>query len=311
MMWHVRVRQLWLAWCGVALIGPAMANGIVFQPVAPGVYAHVGDTGGRTYENDAINANLGLVVTDAGALLIDSGASEQGARKVAAAVRRVTDQPIRWVINSGNQDQRWLGNGYFKAQGAELLAHGAGRAYMQEAAGQMLARLRPILKDKLAGTVPTLPTRWLEGERNELALGTTALHVLHRGGGHTPGDIILWLPAHGVAFAGDVVYTDRMLGMNAASRSQTWLASFAALEELQPRLIVPGHGRPGTLAQAQRDTRDLLRALRAHMGRAVQDLQDMDAAVKSFDAAPFRYLQHADIWLPQLANRVYLEMEKE
>jgi hypothetical protein len=35
----------------------------------------------------------------------------------------VTTQPIRWVINTGGQDHRWLGNGYFRAQGAELIAH--------------------------------------------------------------------------------------------------------------------------------------------------------------------------------------------
>jgi glyoxylase-like metal-dependent hydrolase (beta-lactamase superfamily II) len=293
------------------LAGPAMARDIVFQPVAEGVFAYIGDTGGRSYENDAINANLGLVVTDAGAVLIDSGASYQGAQKVAAAARQVTEQPIRWVINTGNQDHRWLGNGYFKEKGAEILAHAAGRTYMQDAGGQMVERLRPVLKDRLRGTVPTMPTRWLEGADNTLAFGTTNIQVLYRGGGHMPGDVILWLPAQQVAFAGDVVYVERMLGMNPASRTKPWLDSFAALEGLQPRVIVPGHGGTTTLSQARKDTRDLLLALRQHMGKAVQELQDMDSAIKSLDPAPFQYLLHADVWLPQLANRTYLDMEKE
>ncbi len=304
------VKGTWLLLCALWAV-PAMARDIVFQPVAEGVFAFIGDTGGRSYDNDAINANLGLVVTSAGAVLIDSGASYRGAQKVAAAARQVTDQPIRWVINTGNQDHRWLGNGYFKEQGAEILAHVAGRTHMQDAGGQMVGRLRPILKDKLRGTVPTLPSRWLEGPENTLSLGGTDIRVLHRGGGHTPGDIILWLPASQVAFAGDVVYVERMLGMNPASRTQPWLDSFAALEALQPRTIVPGHGGPTTLAQAQKDTRDLLRALRQHMGQALEDMQDMDSAIKSLDPAPFQYLLHADVWLPQLANRTYLDMEKE
>jgi glyoxylase-like metal-dependent hydrolase (beta-lactamase superfamily II) len=87
---------------------------VVFQPVAPNVYAYVGDTGGRTYDNEALNANLGLVVTPEGALLIDSGASYLGAQKIAEAARKVSAQPIRWVINTGGQDHRWMGNGYLK-----------------------------------------------------------------------------------------------------------------------------------------------------------------------------------------------------
>ncbi len=306
-----KIFMLVWAWLCAMATAPALARDIVFEPVAPGVYAYIADTGGRTYDNDGLNANLGLIVTDAGAVLIDSGTSYQTARKVAQAVRRVTDRPIRWVVNSGNQDQRWLGNGYFKDNGAEVLGHVAGREFLQQSGGQLLARLRPVLREKLRGTVPTLPTTWLEGAENVLRFGTTSVHVLHRGGGHTPGDVVVWLPAQQVAFAGDVVYVERMLGMNPASRTKPWLASFAALENLQPRVIVPGHGSVTTLARAQADTRDLLQALRTHMGQALQEMQDMDNAVKSFDAAPFKHLRHAQVWLPQLANRTYLDMEQE
>ena len=38
---------------------------------------------------------------------------------------------------------------------------------------------------------------------------------------------------------------------------------------------------------------------------------DISAAVRSFDAAPYRHLKHVEVWLPQLANRTYLEMEQE
>ena len=67
---------------------------ISFKPVAPNVYAYVGDTEGRTYENEALNANIGLVVTPNGAVLIDSGASFQGAKQIADAVNKVTPQAI-------------------------------------------------------------------------------------------------------------------------------------------------------------------------------------------------------------------------
>ena len=93
-----------------------------FLPVADGVYAFVGDTGPRTAGNEGLNANIGLVVTPAGAVLIDSGATFQSGRQIHAAVKAVTPQPVKWVFNTGGQDHRWLGNGYFAAQGAELIA---------------------------------------------------------------------------------------------------------------------------------------------------------------------------------------------
>jgi glyoxylase-like metal-dependent hydrolase (beta-lactamase superfamily II) len=122
---------------------------------------------------------------------------------------------------------------------------------------------------------------------------------------------MVWLPTTGVVFTGDVVYVDRILGLHPVSKTKTWLQSFEALEAQNPRVVVPGHGRVTTLAQAQKDTGALLKALRAHMGQAVEAGTDLATAVKSFDAAPFRHLQHVDVWLPQLANRTYLEMELE
>ena len=94
----------------------ATAVDVRFVLVAEGVYAHIGDTGARTAGNEGLNANIGLVVTPAGAVLIDSGATFQSARQIAEAARKVTSQPIRWVVNTGGQDHRWPGNGWFKAQ---------------------------------------------------------------------------------------------------------------------------------------------------------------------------------------------------
>lgn len=284
---------------------------VVFQPVAEGVYAFVGETEGRTYENEALNANFGLVVTPAGALLIDSGASWQGARQLAEAAKKVTPQPIRWVINTGGQDHRWMGNGYFRAQDAETMAHAGAEADMRARGPEHLKANAPVLKDRLAGTEVVLPVRWLTDADTALDLGGVEVNVMYRGGGHTPGDLMVWLPKTGVVFTGDVVYVDRILGLHPVSKTKTWLQSFEALEALNPRVVVPGHGRVTTLAQAQKDTGALLKALRAHMGQAVEAGTDLATAVKSFDAAPFRHLQHVEVWLPQLANRTYLEMEME
>ena len=289
---------------------PAVVE-IRFEPVADGVYAFVGETGGRTPTNEGLNANLGLVITPGGAVLIDSGATFQGARQIHQAVRRVTAQPVRWVINTGGQDHRWLGNGYFAAQGAEVIGHAAGEADLRNRGNDHLEGLRATLGAKAEGTVPTLPTRWLKASDERLELGGVSFEFRHRGGAHTPGDMLVWLPRQRVLFSGDVVYVDRLLGVIPVSQTRPWLATFAEIERLAPARIVPGHGRVTDLATAQADTRDYLQALRAHMKKAVDDGVEVGAAVKSFDARSFLRLAHAVDLMPGNASRVYLEMERE
>ena len=289
----------------------AQAVEVAFKPVAPGVYAFIGETEGRSYGNEGLNANIGLVTTNAGAVLIDSGASFEGARQIADAAKKATGQSIRWVINTGGQDHRWLGNGFFQAQGAEIIAHQDALPDMKARALEHLSALASVLKEKFKGTEPVYPTRLLTGESSRVELGGVVLEVKHLHGGHTPGDSIVWLPEQKVAFSGDIVYVDRVLGLHAVSNTKHWLESSSMLEALNPRLIVPGHGAVTDLARAQAQTRDLLVALRAHMGKAVESGVDLDAAVKSFNAEPFKGLQHADVWIPQLANQTYLEMEQE
>lgn len=289
----------------------AQAVEVAFKPVAPGVYAFIGETEGRSYGNEGLNANIGLVTTNAGAVLIDSGASFEGARQIADAAKKATGQSIRWVINTGGQDHRWLGNGFFHAQGAEIIAHQDALPDMKARAQEHSSALASVLKERFKGTEPAYPTHLLTGESNRLELGGVVLEVKHLHGGHTPGDSIVWLPEQEVAFTGDIVYVDRVLGLHAVSNTKHWRESFSMLEALNPRLIVPGHGAVTDLARAQAQTRDLLVALRAHMGNAVESGVDLDAAVKSFNAEPFKGLQHADVWIPQLANQTYLEMEQE
>ena len=174
------------------------------------------------------------MVTPAGAVLIDSGATFQSARQIHDAVKAVTPQPVKWVVNTGGQDHRWLGNGYFAGQGAEIIAHANARADMNNRGNDHLLGLKATLGAKADGTVPTLPTRWLAGNDERLELGGVVFEFKHRGGAHTPGDTMVWLPQKNVLFSGDVVYVDRMLGVLPVSNTKRWLDTFAVIEQLQP-----------------------------------------------------------------------------
>jgi glyoxylase-like metal-dependent hydrolase (beta-lactamase superfamily II) len=289
----------------------AFALDVRFERVAENVYAYVGDTGGRSAQNQGLNANLGLVVTSQGAVLIDSGATWQSARLIDDAVRRVTTQPVRWVINTGSQDHRWLGNGYFRAEGAELIAHAGALPDMRARGGEQLDALRSLLGTAAADTAPVLPTRLIEGADARLELGGTVFELRHRGGGHTPGDMMVWLPHSRLLFAGDIVYVDRLLAVIPVSNTKSWLAAFAVIEALAPTRIVPGHGRVADLATARAQTRDYLVALRERMKRAVDEGLDPSAAARSFDGKAWGQLVNAAELMPGNASRVYLEVERE
>lgn len=295
--------------------GTALAVEVRFDRIAEGVYAHIGDTAGRSYDNEGLNANIGLVVTPEGSILIDSGASFRSARDIHRAARSISDQPIRWVINTGGQDHRWLGNAYFITQGAEIIAHSRAKADMTARAGDQLGVLREVLRDRFEGTRAVFPTRVIDASDAELTLGGVRLLLRHRSGGHTPGDMMVWLPARSVLFSGDIVYTDRMLGVIPVSNTKAWLTMLDVIEDLKPDTIVPGHGRPTDLPGARRSTRDYLAALRAHMKKAVDEGVDVSTATRAFNSSPqaaaYLPLRHASDLMPGNASWTYMEIERE
>jgi glyoxylase-like metal-dependent hydrolase (beta-lactamase superfamily II) len=95
------------------------------------------------------------------------------------------------------------------------------------------------------------------------------------------------------------------------SHTGRWLESFAVVEQLGPKVIVPGHGPVTTLATARADTQAYLQALREHMKKAVAEMADSSVAVKSFGAAPFMRLLNAAELMPGNASRTDLELERE
>jgi glyoxylase-like metal-dependent hydrolase (beta-lactamase superfamily II) len=215
------------------------------------------------------------------------------------------------VVNTGGQDHRWLGNGYFKAQGAEIIAHQQAKADMNSRIGDQLEGLRTALGPLANDIIPTLASRWITQPNERLVLGGVVLEFKYRGGAHTPGDMLVWLPQKQVVFTGDVVYVDRLLGVLPFSQTKPWLATSAEIERLAPLRIVPGHGRVTDLATAQADTRDYLMALRSQMKKAVDDGVDPSTAIKSFDTKPFMRLLNAADLMPGNASRTYLELERE
>jgi len=296
--------------CFALCSAPAGALDLQFIPVAPGAYAFIGETGMRTAANEGMNANTGFIVTGAGVVVVDSGSTYQVAKRIHAAIQSVTNEPVKYVINTGGQDHRWLGNSYFKELGVPIIAQRKAAADMLERGAAQIAGLAAELKDKINGTEVVLPTRLFDSEE-KLPLGNIDIQVLYFGGGHTPGDSVVWLPKLGVVFAGDVVFVDRLLGVLPFGNVKDWIASFDALEKLQPKVIVPGHGNLCDLAKARKETKDYLVLLRTHMQQALKQNVELQTAIDTLDQSRFKYLPNWDLLKGGNASRTYLEMEME
>ena len=305
-----QIGRLALLLVSLAFITPATASPLQVQKVTDGVYALVGDLDQRSPENLGNNATFGVIVTKDGIVLVDPGASYEGARQIHQAIRTITDRPVRLVINTGGQDQRWLGNGYFKAQGAKIVAAAAAVADQRARATDQLITLHQLVGEKrMAGTEPVYAERTFE-DRLELEHGGIRFVLRHPGPAHTPGDSFVWLPQKKVVFAGDIVYVERLLVVSAESRSQSWIKAFEEIAALQPAHVVPGHGPATTLARARADTCDYLVALRTQIKPLIERGSGMDA-VDQIDQSRFKHLKHYEQIKGRNAQQVYQEMEWE
>ncbi|MET0093360.1 MAG: MBL fold metallo-hydrolase [Sedimenticola sp.] len=284
------MKRLLLLLALLTLISPIQA----FERVQVGdnIYALVGELTQRSAQNLGNNMTVGFIVTGDGVVVIDSGGSRLGAEAIHAAIREVTDKPVTWVINSGGQDHKWFGNEYFIEQGARTIASEKARQDMQNRRADQVSMSMKYLEEKFAGTNPTLPQTTF-AERHQLPVEGIRIELIFAGGGHTPGDILVWLPDQSILFSGDTVYVQRLLGVRPGTGLQ-WIRSLEYIRDnLKPRVVVPGHGHVTDLDEALRDTYDYLVMLRDHATRQFNEgAFDPVEATEGLDQSRFSYLQN-------------------
>ncbi|MBT4552919.1 MAG: MBL fold metallo-hydrolase, partial [Candidatus Thioglobus sp.] len=234
------------------------------------------------------NSTHGVIITNDGVVLIDSGASYLGAEEIHKVIQTLTNKPIKIVINTGGQDHRWLGNDYFQKLGARIIASTKTQADQKARADYHMTRLGALIGDSLDGTNPIFAIETFD-EKMNLKVGGIDLELYHVGAAHTVGDIFIYMPSEEVMFAGDIVFNDRMLGIGPARDSQSWIDVFEKMASFNPKHIVPGHGKVSDLATATKNTQSYLIFLKDKISKILDNDGDMLEASK-IDQTDFHFL---------------------
>ena len=280
------------------------------EEVAPGVYAVITPTRDLPNpENGGWNSNMAFIETGHGVLLFDTGSSQDIGKKLKAVIASVTDQPVRWIINSHGHGDHWLGNAAFSETVASIYASAPVTSLIQTDGSRWVEMFDGMTRG-VTGQSTILAPDTLIKEDQVVIIGGLKIEFLLSGGGHSPSDLMIWLPDSSVLIAGDVIYSDRMPSTNAGDLAN-WLKVLPRLEALQPRVVIPGHG---AVTDARGITR--LNDLLTTLWRSVET--GIEQGLSDFEMLPMVYesLSSFEPYYPGLEEKlrrdlshVYLQVE--
>ena len=281
--------------------------------MADGVWFVQGEAAIGSSANRNFISNAGFVATGDGVVVVDALGSPTLAGELIDEIRRLTKEPIRYVIVTHYHADHIYGLQAFKAAGATIIAHAEGREYLNsETARLRLEASRQDLFPWIDETTKLVPAdRWLDQEQTTLHVGALDFVIRHVGPAHTPEDLVVYVPQRGVLFAGDLVFRGRIPFVGEAD-SERWIASLNKLIEIKPRIMIPGHGPMSTEPLTDLElTRDYLQYLRKSMAEAAENLDPFEQAYEKTDWSRFEHMP-----LFKAANRMnayntYLLMEQK
>jgi glyoxylase-like metal-dependent hydrolase (beta-lactamase superfamily II) len=214
------------------------------QPYAPRTYGSLQRVTERVYLFRNI-VNSAVVLGDEAMAVIDTQVNAALAQRLLQHVRRLSDKPIRYAINTHYHWDHTGGNAVFKGAGATVLSSTRTREFMQVRMPRQKAFL--LSRGFALGPDPYLPDNTV-AETGELDLGNQRLYLHYLGRAETDDALAIHLPQEGCVVAGDTVMTGSfpIFGqpvMNEGLMGTTdWLQTLEALDSLQPQHILPGHG---------------------------------------------------------------------
>jgi glyoxylase-like metal-dependent hydrolase (beta-lactamase superfamily II) len=248
--------------CAVLLISScvvyAQAPDFTVKKIGDGVYAAVCPDGCKS------GSNAGFVVGGNGVLVIDTFQGIEPAKALLAEIKKVTNLPIRFVVNTHYHLDHTGGNAVFEEAGAVILAHKNLRGWLRT---ENLKFFGPNPKPEQKTMVESLvlPDE-VYSDAVDIYLGTRQLQVRYMLG-HTGGDSVVMVPDANVVFAGDLVWQKHLPNLIDATTAD-WVKTLEKLLADHPSAtFVSGHGDVATPAEVK-DFHDYLVTLRDDVAQA-------------------------------------------
>ena len=259
-------------------------------------------------------SNTGIVIGDRGVLIIDGQATPALAARVLDKVRELTDKPVKSVVLTHFHADSALGASAFEA--GEVIASDLSRRMIETRGAEDIRVSRErdpdLFKDLPVKAGAVMPTMTIASSMS-IDLGGLDVRLMHLGRGHTMGDLVVWVPASGVIFAGDLVQKSATPYCGDAHLAD-WPRALDRITAFRPNALVPGRGRvasePQAVANAIETTRDYVTTLRDAAAACVEQslgLKDTFLAVKDTLSAHFASRDDFDFHLPLNVARAYDE----
>jgi cyclase len=256
----------------LACAAPAFAQdlGPNVRKLADGVYAFVGEN---------FNSNAGIVLTQDGVVLIDSGHNPVEARKLMEVVKKLTPMPVRLLIDTEPHPDHTTGHFVFSPPASIVAAAGAGdsmRAREREAPQriQQMAASSPAMKEALEG-YRFVPPHVEYQQRASVAVGERTIELYYLRGVHSEADTAVWLPKERVIFSASGIVNNQINILRPFVTIPDILAAAKLMKSLNPEHVVPGHGQPGTVKIFE-DTEKYYALLIERIGKAVKEGKTLD-----------------------------------
>lgn len=269
-------RRTLIAAVGAALAGPVPASGqtlayrLVPRAVGDGIWLIRGQDAPIARDNGGAIANITLIATAAGAVLIDAGPSLRYGEALRALAKAVTGRPVARVYLTHLHPDHSYGDAAYPPS---ILAATPGLIATLARDGPGFADgMYRLLGDWMRGTELRIPGHVVSTPEETIGGRTFRMLPLS---GHSADDLAILDVATGTLVAGDLVFHDRAPSTPHADLS-AWRNALDRLKGLGHRTLIPGHGPfDPTPATAILQTRDWIDWVDAALRRAVADGLDM------------------------------------
>jgi glyoxylase-like metal-dependent hydrolase (beta-lactamase superfamily II) len=245
---------------------------------------------------------IGVVLGDGEALVIDTRTTSGHARELIADIARLTRFPVRLVVDSHWHHDHVFGNHDFRP--ATIWGHERCRSRLLENGEEQRASVVaevPDLAADVASVVIDPPDRTF-ADTATLAVGGRPVELSFLGRGHTDADIVITVPDTGVLFAGDLLENDAVPYFGDGFPLE-WPATVGRLLGLVGGPVVPGHGSIGDRAFVERQLAEfeavVAAARRLHAGEI-----DRTQALAAMPYEPASSIEPLDRALAQLRGEL-------